>query len=151
MEWCISRTELGERIIRHSNKAFIKGQFSLSADGIKWRFKKPVTLVFKLYPDGIGQDENQSVSLEVLVECRSSDLKLLGTLNLDVLTSMQERREFVSSKSIQNPLKNFVIHDFLPHEVVTHGKCQFIHFTVEAFISFGAPDIAVPDILKKIK
>ena len=136
MEWNIDRVELGKRVVEHCNVAFVKGNFSLNADGMKFRFRKPVSLVFKVYPYGIGKDQNQSLSLEVLVECRSADLKSLGLLNLVITASMGNRKEFLTSKQLKKPLKTFTIHDFIPHEVITHSHSKWLELSAEAHVSF---------------
>ena len=141
MEWSIVRKDLAQRIVCHSNVPFIRGNFSLKADGIRSRFRKPVSLVFKIFPYGAGKDENQSLTLEVVVDCRSSELQALGMLNLTTTVSINQGHEFISSKNHRHTLKTFTLHDFLPHEVVTRSPSSTVDFAMEAHITFdvGSP------------
>ena len=136
MEWSIDRVELGRRIVTHSNMAFVKGNFSLPASGIKFRFRKPVSLVLKVYPFGLGKDEKQSLTLEVVVECRSDDLKSIGKLNLTITLSMGNHEQFLSERTWRKDLKTFQIHDFLPHEIITHKQSKSLDIVAEAYITF---------------
>lgn len=136
MHWSINRVDLGQKIIMCCNSALIKGDFSLTASGIKFRFRKPVSLVFKVYPFGLGKDKNQSLTLEVVVECRSEELKSIGFLNLTIRLSMECEPQFISSRTWKRPLKTFRIHDFLPHEIITHRSSKSLDFNIEAFITF---------------
>ena len=136
MEWSICRMELGQRIVAHSTKAFIKGNFSLTAGGIcKWRLNKPVSLVFKVYPFGLGNDENQSLTLEVVVVCRSSDLRPIARVSLEMTASMDGK--LISTRSWTKSLKTFWIHDFLPHEIITHSHSKTLDLVMQAFITFN--------------
>jgi hypothetical protein len=137
MDWSINRIDLGRRIVKHSNCPFIKGNFSLSASGLKgFSFRKPVSLVFKVYPCGLRGDENESLTLEVVVECRASYLLSMAKVNLEITLSMDRGRRFISTRTWQKPLKTFLIHDFLPHEVVTHSYSRTLDFKILAFIAF---------------
>ena len=127
---------LGQRIVRHSNIPFIKGHFSLTASGIRRRLRKPVSLIFKVYPFGLGSDENQSLTLETVVECRSEDLRSLAKVNLTVTLSMDSHSKFISTRTWEKPLKTFLIHDFLPHEVITHNDSKTLDLVFEAYITF---------------
>lgn len=137
MHWSLNRVDLGQRIIACCNSALIKGDFSLGASGItKFWFRKPVSLVFRVYPFGLGKDTNQSLTLEVVVECRSEELKSIGFLNLTIHLSMDCDPQFISSRTWKRRLKTFKIYDFLPHEVITHRSSKSLDFKVEAFITF---------------
>jgi hypothetical protein len=134
MEWNINRVELGRRIVAHSNTAFIKGNFSLPASGVRSRLRKPVSLVFKVYPFGLGTDENQSLTLQTIVECRSEDLRLIGGVNLEVSVSVGD--QFISTRTWNKPLRTFTIHDFLPHELITHSSGKTLNLVIQAYVHF---------------
>ena len=134
IEWSINRIELGRRIVEHSNKAFVKGGV-LSVCGDRWSwFKRPVSLVFKVYPFGLGQDENQCLTFEVFVECRCNDLRSVAKVNLEVQLSMANNCIF--NRSWQKPLKTFRIHDFLPHEMITRSYGKTLDFVILTFLAF---------------
>ena len=63
----------------------------------------------------------------------------MAQLKMNIKTQIGE--EFISVKELTQQLENFLVHDFLPHEVVqqTHGKYTEIQFV--ASISF---DIDIP-------
>ena len=134
MEWSINRVELGQRIVAHSNTAFIKGNFSLPASGVRYRLRNPVSLVFKVYPFGVGKDENQSLTLETVVECRCHDLRPIGKVNLVISVSME--KQLISTRSWNKPLRTFMIHDFLPHEIITHSSGRTLDLVMEAYVNF---------------
>ena len=134
MEWSINRLELGHKIVAHSNMAFVKGNFSLCASGTRFRLRKPVSLVFKLYPFGLGKDENHSLTLEIIVECRSDDLKSIGKVYLEISVSMDE--QLISTRSWKMPLKTFKINDFLPHEIVSRSFSKMLNLVIEGYITF---------------
>ena len=124
---------LGQRIVAHSNNPFIKGNFSLAAEGIsRGRLNKPVSLVFKVYPFGLGNDANQSLTLEVTVVCRSNDLRPIARLSLEMTLSMDGK--LISTRSWTKLLKTFWIHDFLPHEIITHSHSKTLDLVIHAFI-----------------
>ena len=137
IEWSISRVELGRRIVEHSNSPFIRGNFSLGTDGVsKIRLRNPVSLVFKVYPCGLRRDENESLTLEVLVDCRCKDLLAVAKVNLEITLSMESHRKFVSTRKWIKPLRTFRIYDFLPHEVVTRNYGKTLDFAILAFIAY---------------
>ena len=136
MEWSINRLELSRRIVTHSNKPLMKGNFSLTAKGFRFRFRKPVSLLLKIYPFGLGKDENQSLTLEVVVKCRSDNLKSIGKLNLTITLSMGNHEQFLSETTWKKTLKTFQIHDFLPHEIITHKQSKSLDIVAEAYITF---------------
>lgn len=134
LEWSINRVELGQKIVAHSNNAFIKGNFSLTASGVRFRLRRPVSLVFKVYPFGLDRDENQSLTFETLVECRCNDLRHIGKVNLVISVSME--KQLISTRSWNKPLKTFRIHDFLPHEIITHSSGKTLDLVIEAYVNF---------------
>ena len=101
---------------------------------------KPVKLAFKLHPNGIGHDTGNAMTLEVTVTVKQgcSELKEMAQLKMNIKTQIGE--EFISVKELTQRLENFLVHDFLPHEVVqqTHGKYTEIEFV--ASISFDIVD-----------
>ena len=139
MEWSIDRVGLGQRIVQHSNCPFIKGNFSLQANGLtskKWWLKNPVSLVFNIFPCGLRKDENESLTLEVLVHCCCKDILSVAKVNLEITVSMDGGKEFISTRTWQQPLRKFRIYDFLPHEVVTRSYCKTLDFTIQAFVAY---------------
>ena len=109
----------------------------MKVDGYKC---KPVKLVFKLHPNGIGHDTGNAMTLEVTVTVKQgcSELKEMAQLKMNI--KIQIGDEFISVKELTQRLENFLVHDFLPHEVVqqTHGKYTGIEF--EGSISFDIVD-----------
>ena len=139
LDWSIDRIELGRRIVAHSNSPFIKGNCFLRTEGLAnklWRVRDPVSLVFKVYPCGLRRDENECLTLEVLVNCRCKDLLSVAKVNLEITLSMDNQRKFISTRTWQKPLRTFRIHDFLPHEVVTRNYSKTLDFTIWAFIAY---------------
>ena len=110
----------------------------MKVDGYR---SKPVKLAFKLRPNGIGHDTGNAMTLEVTVTVKQgcSELKEMAQLKMNIKTQIGE--EFISVKELTQRLENFLVHDFLPHEVVqqTHGKYTEIEF--EGSISFNIVDI----------
>ena len=136
LSWKIKREEIGTHILKHTNKSFAK-ELKMKVDGYRCR---PVKLAFKLHPNGIGHDTGNAMTLEVTVTVkqRCSELKEMAQLKMNIKT--QIGKEFISVKELTQRLENFLVHDFLPHEVVqqTHGKYAEIEF--EGSISFDIVD-----------
>ena len=134
--WKIKREEIGTHILKHTNKSFAK-ELKMKVDGYRCR---PVKLAFKLHPNGIGHDTGNAMTLEVTVTVkqRCSELKEMAQLKMNIKTRIG--KEFISVKELTQRLENFLVHDFLPHEVVqqTHGKYTEIEF--EGSISFDIVD-----------
>lgn len=130
--------ELGRKIVQHSNSPFIKGNYSLSTEGLGrwWSVRDPVSLVFKVYPCGLGEDENESLTMEVLVDCRCQYLLAVAKLSLQITLSMDNGKKFISTRTWRKILKKFVIHDFLPHEVITRNYSKTLDFTFLSFIAY---------------
>ena len=88
----------------------------------------------------IGHDTGNAMTLEVTVTVKQgcSELKEMAQLKMNIKTQIGE--EFISVKELTQRLENFLVHDFLPHEVVqqTHGKYTEIEFV--GSISFDIVD-----------
>ena len=98
-------------------------------DGYRGR---PVKLVLRLHPNGIGRDVNNSMTLEVLVMVRQrcSELKEIARLRMNVKIVIGE--ELVSVKELTQHLENFTVHDFLPHEIITQTHSRQLTCSLRA-------------------
>ena len=143
MMWKLNRKEICSFADRQSNRVFSK-EFKLQVDGCG---SKPVKLILKLHVSGLGHDKGNAVSLGVLVkvEERCRQLKDTAMLNLLVATRMGKvgQEEFISGKETKKPLDNFVLNDFMPHEVLRQCQSNFIEMEAEAFLTFDREDINV--------
>ena len=132
LSWKMKREDIGTHIVKHTKKMFTK-DFRLKVDGYRCR---PVKLALRLYPNGISHDTSNAMTLEVLVtvERRCSELKEMARLRMNVKILIGE--EFLSVKELKQPLENFTVHDFLPHEIVTQTHARHIEMQFEGFLSY---------------
>ena len=132
LSWRMKREEIGTHIVKHTKKTFTK-DFRLKVDGYRSR---PVKLVLRVSPNGVGHDRGNAMSLEVLVtvERRYSELKEMARLRMNVKILIGE--EFISVKELNQPLENFTVHDFLPHEIITQTHARHVEMQFEGCLSY---------------
>ena len=136
LSWKIKREEIGTRILKHMNKSFTK-ELKMKVDGYRC---KPVKLAFRLHPNGIGHDSGNAMTLEVAVTVRQrcSELKEMAQLRMDIKTQIGQ--EFVSVKELTQRLENFLVHDFLPHEIIQQTHAKYTEIEFEGCIIFDIVD-----------
>lgn len=120
-------------ITKHTKKTFTK-DFRVMVDGYQGR---PVKLALNLYPNGVGRDADKAMTLEVLVkvERRCSELKEMAQLRLSI--NILIGKNLVSAKQPTQPLEDFIVYDFLPHEIITQTHARHIDMQFEGWISSG--------------
>jgi len=129
----MKRIEILTLITKRTKKTFTK-DFRVMVDGHQGR---PVKLVLNFYPNGVGRDADKAMTLEVLVkvERKCSELKEIAQLKLNSNTVIGKK--LVSAKQLTRPLENFIVYDFLPHEIITQTHARHIDMQFEGFINCG--------------
>lgn len=129
----MKRKEIGKHISKHTKKTFTN-DFRVKVDGYRGR---PVKLVLRLCPNGIGRDaDNSMMTLEVLVtvERRCLELTEIARLRMNVKILIGE--ELVSVKELTQRLVNFTVHDFIPHKIITQTHAKHIDMQFEGYILY---------------
>ena len=136
----MKRKEIGKLITKHTKKTFTN-DFKVEVDGYHGR---PVKLVLRLYPNGIGHDADNSMTLEVLVtvERRCLELTEIARLRMNVKILIGE--ELVSVKELTQRLMNFTVHDFIPHEIITRTHAK--HIDMQSIIYATASNLNSPHV-----
>jgi len=127
----MKRKEIGKHITKHTKKTFTN-DFRVKVDGYRGR---PVKLVLRLHPNGIGRDADNSMTLEVLVTVERRCLELMEIARLRMNVKFVIGEELVSVKELAQRLENFTIHDFLRHEIITQTHARHIDMQFEGYIS----------------
>lgn len=148
--WKVKRLHLCDYICKHSTKTISKDiKISCCQQGTAKKGRKlgktcDVKVTFHLSPYGVGPDEGRFMSLEVgvRVDHKCPQLKDMATLHLKITTRLPST-EFVSVRTATNPLEDFVINNFIPHEVVINQNSKFIEFVVETYLNFDLPHVSV--------
>ncbi len=132
--WKLKREELCKSVFSHKQKCYTK-DFMMKVDGAK---SKPVKVTLKLYANGIESDTNNSMTMGVLVTAEEVQVRDTAMLNLTLLTRMgpEEQEEFISSKEVRESLGNFVIYDFMPHEVLKRCHSKYVEIVPSVHLTF---------------
>jgi len=129
----MKKKEIRKHITKQTKKTFTN-DFRVKVDGYRGR---PVKLELRLCPNGIGCDVDNSMTLEVLVtvERRCLELKEIAQLRMNVKIVIG--KEWVFVKELTQHLENFIVYDFLPHEIITQTHARHIDMQFEGFINCG--------------
>lgn len=114
-----------------------------------------VKLTFHLAPYGVGPDSGRFMSMKVSVHVdqKCPQLKEMALLHLKITTTLPHT-DFVTVKTVSNQLEDFVVNDFVPHEIIINQACKNVDFSIEAYLTFGSLDLSEADeeeLLKMIK
>ncbi len=96
-----------------------------------------VKIALKLYPNGLRADTNNSMTLGILIES-VPQVQDTAMINLTLLTRIgpEDQEEFLSSKELKRNLENFVVYDFMPHEIVKCCHAKYVEIFVSAHLVF---------------
>ena len=97
---------------------------------------QPVTLALRLYPNGVGRDAGNAMTLEVLVpvERRCLELKQMARLRMNIKILIGG--ELMSVNELNQQLENFTVHDFLLHERIRRMPPRNIVMEFEGYIHY---------------
>ena len=102
-------------------------------------------LTFRLYPYGFGRDEGSFMSMKVCVRVDPKMyLKDMATVHLKVTTRLPPG-EFVTVRTAANSLEDFVLNDFIPHDIVINENSKIVEFLVEAYLTYDGLKTDMPD------
>ena len=76
------------------------------------------------------------------VDRKCPQLKDMATLHLKITTRLPST-EFVSERTATNRLEDFVINNFIPHEVVINQDSKCIEFAIETYLNFDLHHVSV--------
>ena len=142
--WKVKRLNLCEGICKHSSRSLTK---DVKLPCTQWstprkcrRLRKncdPIKLTFHLTPYGIGQDQGSfmTVAVGVHVDRECPQLKEMATLHLKI-TSRFPPTEFVTVKTAANRLEDFVLYDFIPHDVVINQNSKNVELCIQTYLTF---------------
>ena len=148
--WKEKRLHLCDCICKHSSKMMSKEmKISCSQQGAPKKGRKlgkgcDVKLTFRLCPYGVGPDEGRFMSMKVgvHVDHKCPQLKDMARLHLKITTRLPST-EFVSVRTATNHLEDFVINNFIPHEVVINQYSKCIEFAIETYLNFDLQHLSV--------
>lgn len=148
--WKEKRLHLCDCICKHSSKTISRDmKISCSQQGAAKKCRKlgkacDVKLTFRLCPYGVGSDEGRFMSMKVCVHVdrKCPQLKGMATLHLKITTRLPST-EFVSVRTATNQLEDFVINNFIPHEVVINQSSKCIEFAIETYLNFDLQHVSV--------
>ena len=128
----MKRKEIDTHIIKHTKKSFTN-DFRVKVDGYQGQ---PVTLALRLYPNGVGRDAGNAMTLEVLVtvERRCLELKQMARLRMNIKILIGG--ELMSVNELNQQLENFTVHDFLLHERIRRMPPRNIVMEFEGYIHY---------------
>ena len=128
--WELKKESLSKSISKQKKKPVTK-DFKIRADGYKSKYIK---LKFILQPFGSTYGKRTSAILEVSV----SELTYTDRLNLAIIVLTNKGR--ISCKHFCEQ-GNFVISDFIPHEVIQDSETEFITVQADAYITNKTADM----------
>ena len=141
LTWKLKRLYLCELICKHSPKDFSKElKLSNAHRGTPKRRRRssgdPVKLTFHLYPHGFGRDEGSFMSMRVCVRVDSKMyLKDMAAVHLRITTKLPPS-EFVTVRTTSNSLEDFVLNDFIPHDIIINQTSKNVEFLIEAYLTY---------------
>ena len=147
--WKVKRLNLCELICKHSSKDVSKELKLYSAcQGTPRRNRRsgdPVKLTFHLYPYGFGRDEGSFMSMRVCVRIDPKMyLKDMATIHLKITTRLPPG-EFVTVRTASNSLEEFVLYDFIPHDIIINQGSKNVEFLIEAYLTYDSVQVDVAD------
>ena len=115
-----------------------------------------VKLTFRLYPYGFGRDEGSFMSMRVCVRVDPRMyLRDMATVHLKVTTRFPPG-EFVTVRTAANSLEDFVLNDFIPHDIVISETSKTVEFLIEAYLTYdnvtvdNIPDTNTDELIDSI-
>ena len=128
--WELKKESLSKSISKQKKKS-VTEDFKIRADGYKSKYIK---LKFILQPFGSTYGKRTSATLKVSV----SQLTCTDRLNLAIIVLTNKGR--ISCKHFCEQ-GNFVISDFIPHEVIQDSETEFITVQADAYITHETADM----------
>ena len=138
-KWKIRRACVCTHICKHSEKAFTK-EMKVKVDGDK---RNTIKMTLKLIPAGDGRDTDSSCTLIVSINVSKKLEYLKGTamLLLRIKATFDPPEEFETTKIFKKPLQNFIVNDFLPHEVIKNSHSTHLNIHTEACLCYDAAPV----------
>ena len=150
LSWKVKRLQLCEIICKHSARDVSKElKLCTTRRGTTRRNRRPgcdpVKLTFRLYPYGFGRDEGSFMSMRVCVRVDSKMfLKDVAKVHLKVTTRLPPG-EFVTVRTASNSLEDFVLNDFIPHDIIINESSKIVEFLIEAYLTYDGISVDMPD------
>ena len=140
LTWKVKRLNLCEHICKHSTKDISKElKLSGGRQGTPRRSKSgcdPVKLTFRLYPYGFGRDEGSFMSMRVCVRVDPKMyLKDMAVVHLKITTKLPPGG-FITVRTASNCLEDFVLNDFIPHDIIINQSSKNVEFLIEAYLTY---------------
>jgi hypothetical protein len=71
-------------------------------------------------------------------------LKDVATVHLKVTTRLPPG-EFVTVRTAANSLEDFVLNDFIPHDIIINQTSKMVEFLIEAYLTYDGGKVVMPD------
>ena len=71
-------------------------------------------------------------------------LKDMATVHLKVTTRLPPG-EFVTVRTAANSLEDFVLNDFIPHDIIISQTSKNVEFLIEAYLTYDSVTVDMPD------
>ena len=108
--------------------------------------------MFRLYPYGFGRDEGSFMSMRVCVRVDPKMyLRDMAIVHLKITTRLPPG-EFVTVRTASNSLEDFVLNDFIPHDVIINQGSKNVEFLIEAYLTYDGlkPDTEAKELIDSI-
>ena len=148
--WKVKRLALCDPICKHSSKEVSK-DFRMSGSHARVRRRSGgpgdhIKLTFRLSPYGLGKDTGSFMSMKVCVHVdeKASQLREMAVLHLRITTKLPPT-EFITVRDASNSLEDFVINDFIPHDIIINHGSKSVEFMIEAYLTHDRGNMSAAD------
>ena len=101
--------------------------------------------MFRLYPYGFGRDEGSFMSMRVCVRVNPKMyLRDMAIVHLQITTRLPPG-EFITVRTASNSLEDFILNDFIPHDIVINQGSKNVEFLIEAYLTYDGLKVDMPD------
>ena len=144
-DWDIRRSDFIDPLFNHKNRTFVK----------KWRYFSgssssdlKVHFNVALYPNGINWDQDSFSTLKVLITKVSRTPPSTAFLKFHITGSDCQAGHVICSRQVESSfaLKEFVIQEFLSHEVIKESRAKNFEFKITVEVGYHSLEWELIDI-----